>query len=195
MEKTDPELIHMYLEGNEESLKTLISRHIKLVYNFTYRISGSKEEANDITQETFVKIWKNLKKYDPEKKFTTWLLAIARNTSLDWLKKKKAVVFSDIDRTGEAGDGKKTSFEENISDTDPLPDAIFEKIEDGERLRDGLAKLPFHYRDVIVLHTYEGLTFAEIAEMTKKPLNTVKSNYRRGIELLRKVIDAPKQTL
>ena len=184
MEKTDNELIDEYKDGSQEALKTLISRHIKRIYQFTYRMTGSAEDANDITQETFIKAWKHLGRYNPKKKFVSWLLAIARNTALDSLKKKKAVVFSALN--GREEDPEGFSFEDTLADIEPLQDEVFGKKEADKVAEKALAELPLHFRDIIILHVYQELTFQEIAEMVKKPLNTVKSLYRRGLIYLKK---------
>src|ERR1700674_1494616 len=88
MDKTDEELVAYYLRGDEKAaFSDLVERHLKGVYSFALRFVGSKEEAEDIAQETFFKAWKNLKKYQQQtSKFKTWLLHIARNSAIDFLR-------------------------------------------------------------------------------------------------------------
>jgi RNA polymerase sigma-70 factor (ECF subfamily) len=97
MDLDDKQLIKNYLYGDEESLSILIDRHLKPVFNFVYRLCGSKIEAEDITQDTFLKVWKKIKKYNGQNSFKTWLYIIARNTTIDYLRKKKDLKFSDFD--------------------------------------------------------------------------------------------------
>ena len=97
MEKSDKYLVLDYLNGDETALNIIIKRHLKLVYNFAYRLTGNAQNSEDISQETFIKIWKNIKRCDPKQEFKTWLLAIAKNTSIDWLRKRKDFVFSDFE--------------------------------------------------------------------------------------------------
>jgi len=89
IETNDSQLVQKYLSGDEESLKLLIRNYLKPVFSFVYHFVNNPAEAEDIAQDVFVKMWKNLKKFDQQKKFKTWLFAIAKNTALDYLKKKK----------------------------------------------------------------------------------------------------------
>ena len=92
----DKQLIVEYLKGDEKALETLFSRYLKPIYTFVYRLTGNAQDAEDISQEVFVKVWKNLKKYDDTRSFKTWLFTIAKNTAYDLLRKNKEIVFSDI---------------------------------------------------------------------------------------------------
>jgi len=180
---TDNELISKYLEGDETALKSLIERYLKPIYSFVYRLTGNGQDAEDISQEVFVKVWKNLNKFDESKSFKTWLFTIAKNTAYDSLRKKKEIVFSDLeDEDGEGG------VEEEISDSEILPEMALIKSEDVAGLEAAIKKLPFNYRAVIFLKETEELTFDEIGRILNKPLNTVKSHYRRAILRLRKIL-------
>ncbi len=88
---TDEQLVTNYLKGDEESLEILIKRYLRPIYSFTFRFVGDSEIVEDITQEVFVKVWRNLKKFDKNKKFKTWIFTIAKNACLDWQKKKKTL--------------------------------------------------------------------------------------------------------
>src|SRR3989344_2340755 len=91
---TDEKLVQMYLRGGEKALEELVRRYLPLIYSFSRRYSGNTDNASDIVQEVFIKAWKNLKIFDQNKSFKTWIFTIAKNTALDWLKKKNAVPFS-----------------------------------------------------------------------------------------------------
>ena len=88
MPKKEEQLVRDYLKGDENSLEILIGQYLKPIYSFIYRYVGNASEAEDITQEVFVRVWKNLKKFDQNKKFKTWIFGIAKNASIDWLRKK-----------------------------------------------------------------------------------------------------------
>lgn len=90
---TDEQLIKNYLKGDDNSLEILIRRYLKPIYFFVYGYTKDEQKAEDIAQEVFVKIWKNLKKFDKNKNFKTWIFTIAKNTALDYLKKKKSCRF------------------------------------------------------------------------------------------------------
>jgi RNA polymerase sigma-70 factor (ECF subfamily) len=86
----DEKLVEAYLKGDKRALEILIKRYLKAIYNFAYKYVG-KEEAEDVTQEVFLKMWRNLKKFKKEKNFQSWLWTIARNTCFDFLRKKKKI--------------------------------------------------------------------------------------------------------
>ncbi len=179
---TDQELIQNYLGGDGASLETLVLRYFKSIYNFAYRLCGNAQDADDITAETFVKIWKNLKKYKPEQSFKTWIFAIARNTTIDWLRKRKDVVFSDF----ESSEGSNVLID-TMKDSSPLADEIAIATEEKKVLSEKVAKLSPVYQTVLVMRYNEEFTFREIGEILNKPIDTVKSWHRRALIELRKM--------
>src|SRR3989338_146778 len=96
-DRSDQQLIADYLTGDEKSLKILYGRYLKPIYSFVYRYVGGGQDVEDVTQDAFVKVWRNLKKFDQNKSFKTWIFSIAKNTAIDFLKKKKAIPFSEFD--------------------------------------------------------------------------------------------------
>lgn len=188
METKDKKLIEDYLEGNNVAFAELIELNLKLIYRYAFRMTRDIEDSEDITQETFVKLWKNIGKFDLDKNFRTWLLGIAHNTAIDFLRKKKDFVFSDFDN--DAG-----NFSETIADTALLPTEIFAQVEKKKLLDDALGRLSPMSREILILYYESDLTFAEIGTILNKPLNTVKSQHRRALSLLRKIftkMNAPK---
>ena len=91
--KSDAELIEAFLEGSDQGFATLLERHLPMVYRFVYRYLGNADDANDVTQETFIRAWKHIKKFDRGRSFKTWVMTIAKNASLDFIKKKKPLLF------------------------------------------------------------------------------------------------------
>lgn len=170
---SDQILIRKYLQGDEKSLEVLILAYLKPIYSFAYRYVGNGQDAEDITQEVFVKVWRHLKRFDQSKSFKTWVFAIAKNTAIDFLKKKKAIPFSEF---------------ETLVDPTPLPDKIFEQITIKEMLKTTIEKLLPKYRQVLVLRYNDNFTFREISESTGRPLNTIKSQYRRALLELKKLL-------
>lgn len=184
-ERSDEQLIRDYLKGDRQALEFLIQRYLKPIYGFIYRFLGGSPEAEDITQDVFVRLWRNLKKFNQAKSLKVWLFAIAKNAALDWLKKKKHFNFSDF--TDEAGDNV---LEETLVDPAPLPDEIMERADAGQILEKALKQLPLNYQIVLVLHYNEYFTLGEIAAILGEPENTVKSRHRRGLIILRKILIA-----
>lgn len=189
MHRTDEQLAAGAVHGDRAALGILIQRYLTLVYRFAYRIVGNAYDAEDIAQETFVKVWKHLKRFDERKSFKTWMLSIAKNTALDFLKKKKAVPFSSL----VDGEGGHAPIEE-VADSEMLPSELFDRADLVSFFAAVFAKLSPHYRVVLTLHYNEQLSFREIGEVLGEPLHTVKSRHRRAIIALRALCIAPKST-
>lgn len=187
MERNDNQLIADYLNGDEKALPIIINRHLRPIYNFIYRFAGNTQDTQEITQETLLKMWRGLKKYRQNESFKAWLYTIARNATIDWLRKKKNQsknsAFSNFEN--EFGEN---SLEDSIADPAPLPEELIAKTEEKIFLENALNKLPILYREVLLLHYKEYFTFDEIAKILNKPLNTVKSQHRRALIILRKLL-------
>lgn len=184
MGDSDEELIGNYIQGDDQALKALIDRYTQSLYHFVVRFVGVMH-APDIVQEVFIKVWKNLKKFDISKAhFKTWIFTIARNTITDYLRKKKIPVFSEFDGVDEG-----ESFADSVVDGEDLPDEMLMKLEDTELLTTLLDTLSPDARAVLVLYYQEDMTFKEIGEVLGKPLHTVKSKHRRALEQLRKRVE------
>ena len=190
MEKNDKQLVWDYLSGDETALNIIIRRHLKLVYNFAYRLTGRAQDSEDISQETFIKIWKNIKRYDQNQEFKTWLLAIAKNTAIDWLRKRKDFVFSDFETT----EGKN-SILDFLADSAPIPDKVALQAEDKKFIGELLSQLSPSDREIISLRYDDSLTFEKIGRILSQPLNTVKSRHRRAMVFLRKILNRTTRVL
>lgn len=186
---TDQQLIAIYLDGNVNAFEGIINRYSQTLYRFAFRLTCNKDIAHDIVQESFIKVWKNIKKYNFDKSFKTWIFTITQRTTIDHLRKVKSTNFSSLDTDEEA-------FGNNIPDEELLPDQVFEKSENIKLIQDSLLNLSIEIRTILLLHHGEDMTFEEISEITGKPMNTVKSQYRRSLIKLRNIIEksnAPKQ--
>ncbi len=190
MEETDEELVARHVRGDESAFEALTQRYLKTVYSFIYRFVGSETDAEDITQETFFKIWKGLRTYNQKtSKFKTWALHIARNSAIDYLRKRKQVPFSRLTTSNnESGEDGHTMLAETLPDTEPLPDEIFSKMEDARMLGKALEQLSPAHREVLLLHYTNHLSFEEIGKTLDEPANTVKSRHHRALLALREVL-------
>ncbi|KKU52577.1 MAG: RNA polymerase, sigma-24 subunit, ECF subfamily [Parcubacteria group bacterium GW2011_GWA2_47_10] len=178
---TDLELVQYYLNGDEKSLEVLIQQYLKPIHGFVYRYVGNRQDTEEVTQEVFVKVWRNLKKYDQSQNFKTWLFSIAKNTAIDFLKKKKTVPFSAF----ETEDGENPVLA-GIVDANALPDELMQKKDVADVVTRSLATLSPRYRTVLALRYTNQFTFREIAESLREPLDTVKSRHRRALGMLKK---------
>lgn len=168
---TDEQLVKNYREHSDErALEELVGRYVSQIYGYTRRFTGNADTASDITQEVFVKAWKNIKKFDTSKSFKTWIYTIAKRTAIDWMKKKRELPLDP---------------ELQIA----APAHQFDVAHD---LSLALAQLPVGYRSILHSHITEGFTFREIAESLRQPLNTVKSRYRRGLHQLKDLLRTTK---
>ena len=190
MEQSDEVLIELYRAGNDAALTALVERHFASIYSYAYRFVHSASAAEDITQETFIKVWKQLHRFKPGTGLRPWLFRIARNTAIDHLRKKKNIPLSYFE--DQDGFGKLTAGNEAIfaDETDSLEEAMGR--EDKVLLSDALKDLALHYREVLLLRAEQGMTFEEIGLSIGKPLNTVKSLYRRGLMQLHQIISSKR---
>ena len=181
----DKVLIELYLKGDEKSLEILIARYLKLIYNFSYKNVGNQAEAEDITQEVFVKIWKNIRKFDRKKSFRPWIFQIAKNTSIDFLRKKKTIPFSWFEN--EKG---QNPLVDNMASP---PSNLLEIFSDKKVLATLMHSLTEKEQKIINLRHNDGMSFKEIADVSEESVNTVKSRYRRTLDVLRKNADKSRQ--
>ena len=181
LKRNDEQLIKDYLKGDEKSLEILIESYLKPIYSFVYRYIGNLQEAEDITQEVFVRVWKNLKKFDRKRSFKVWIFSIAKNAAIDFLRKKKSIPFSEFeDREG------KNMLLETIADPGPLPSELFLRKDITRILIPAMEALSPQCRMLLFLHHNDHFTFREIAETLGESINTIKSRYRRILAQLKK---------
>lgn len=183
MKEDYTELIERFFQGDERAFALIVERSINFVYRFIYGMTGDSEVAEDLTQETFVRVWKSLTKFDTKKNFHTWTFTIARNVVIDWFRKRKDLQLSSFE--GEEGGNPLI---ESLEDIEMLPDELFEKVQNEKDMKSLLQEIQPLYREVLILRYYEDLTFEEIGEVLGKPLHTVKSQHRRGLKQLRNIL-------
>jgi len=179
----DEQLIADYLRGDEKSLELLIKRYLKSIYSFVYQYASNPQDAQDITQEVFIKIWRSSRRFNQKKSFKTWIFSIAKNTTIDFFRKKKAIPFSVF----ENAEGNNAVID-MLVDTAPIPDKLFEQASITRMLNSAMNKLSLKYRMVLSLHYNDHFTFREIAEILSESINTVKTHHRRGIAILRRFL-------
>jgi RNA polymerase sigma-70 factor (ECF subfamily) len=175
----DKELIQKYFAGDEASFQDLVKRYVKPIYNFVHSSVRDSQQAEDITQDVFIKVWTHLKRFDSAKNFKVWIYTIARNSVFDFLRKKKTVPFSFLEKEDEVYD---------VPDLGPLPDKILALADSGEKLDAALQKIPVNYREVLILYYQNGFNFREIAEILKTSANTIKSRHLRALAMLKKLL-------
>lgn len=179
----DIELIKKAQSGNQQALNFLIQRYLSDVFNFSLRYMQNSFDAEDATQETFVKLWKNLEKFDINRNFKNWILEITKNTCLDMLKKKRIIPFSAF----ETEDGNNV-LTDNLASKDITPLELIERSSLKNTLQRLTKKLSPIYQNILSMYYDQELNFREISEELNEPINTVKSRHRRALLMLRKLI-------
>ncbi|MFA6430235.1 MAG: RNA polymerase sigma factor [Candidatus Paceibacterota bacterium] len=187
MNDKDLDLIKDYLNGDEASFPKLVDIYLKSIFNFSYRIIGSEKDAEDITQEIFLKVWKNLKKFDIEKSFKTWIFSIAKNTCIDYLRKKRDIPMSVFDDE----DGGNF-IQDNLESEESSPEEKIILKENKKIFDEILKELSITQREIIVMKYVNELSLSEVAEIMNMPKDTVKSHHRRALLKMRDILNAPK---
>ena len=169
---TDYELVQKCLNGEKEYFSELITRHKNLVYSVVLRMVNNQDDANDLAQEVFIKVYKNLDKYFPDFKFSTWIVKITTNHVIDYRRKKKY-------ETVPMEEVEYKLIEENTPEQDCL------EKEERQVLNQLLNNLPYIYKVPIILYHQQGLSYQEIAEAINEPLSKVKNRIFRGRKILK----------
>lgn len=179
MESQTSQYIERALLGDDQAFASLVRAYLSPLYSFVFLIARDKDMAEDIVQETWIKAWKHLKRFDQTQSFKTWLYTIAKNTAFDHLKKKKAAPFSlfeDIEGN--------VPFEKDLAEA---PD-VLERLSQAEALQvldQVLDEMSPLYRTLLVLIYREDFDLREAATVLGEPYNTVKSRHQRALQKLR----------
>jgi RNA polymerase sigma-70 factor (ECF subfamily) len=170
---SDQALVHETRGGDIEAYGVVVRRYQTSDFNVCYRMLGERREAEDLTQETFVRAYQRLNTYDPARPFGPWIRRIAANMCLNHLKRNRRIWLPLDD-------------EHDLPDAGPgvdLATAVEEKV-DRSRIRDAIQALPPHYRAVIELRHFQGLSYEETARALSLPLSDVRSHLYRARQLL-----------
>jgi RNA polymerase sigma-70 factor (ECF subfamily) len=181
----DGGLVKAFQVGDRTAFDALVLKHKDKVFNLCYWFLGDRQEAHDSAQDTFIKVYRSLKKFRLESAFSSWLYRIAANTCKNRLKSseyrhKKKIVW--LDNPGEIEGGQ---YSAEIHDQSPSPMIDFEKKERMMLIQRAIASLPTDQRTIVVLRDIEGLSYEEIANITGLNFGTVKSRLSRARQQLR----------
>jgi RNA polymerase sigma-70 factor (ECF subfamily) len=177
-ELADNDVVRAFLGGDQRAFGELVRRYDTRLLNFVYRTIGDRERAQDLVQETFVRVYRHIERFDLSKKFSTWIYTIASNLAKNELRNRSRnplVLFQTIKKNWDA-DHRPLEWE----DTQYKPDDLFRKRHLREKVEEAVKQLPEHHRIVFVLRELEGKTYEEIAEITGCNLGTVKSRLNRA---------------
>ena len=177
-ELSDSDVVQASLDGDLRAFGELVKRYDQRLLNFVYRTIGDRERGQDLVQETFVRVYRHLHRFDQSKKFSTWIYTIASNLAKNELRNRSRnplVLFQTLKKNWDA-DHRPLEWE----DTQYKPDDLFRKRNLRAKVEQAVAHLPEHHRVVFVLREMEGKTYEEIADITGCNLGTVKSRLNRA---------------
>ncbi len=176
-EPTDPDLLERLASGDREALAIIFHRHHATVYRFSRQMLGSKEAAEDVTQDVFVALTKSAGRFNPEvASLSTYLYGIARNLVLQRYKRRRARIEVNID----AAAGEHEAAFATSSD----PAETLARAHATRQLRLAILRLPVHYREVVVLCELNGLSYEDAATIAGCPVGTVRSRLSRARQIL-----------
>ena len=183
MDTTDAELVRKCRGGDHEAWEIIVRRRHSRIYNLAYRFTGRFDEAEDLTQEVFLKVYRTLHSYRPESgALETWIIRVARNHFIDHYRKYK----TERSQTGALEDHHDAVVSHTVRVE--TPGQALDRKETVDRVHRLLAQLPEDQREAVVLRDLEEFTYEEIADLLEVPIGTVKSRINRGrIEMARLV--------
>jgi len=181
---TDEQIVARVLKGHGAEFESLVRRHQGAIYNFLLRMVHDPDEALDLSQEVFMKVFCSLERFDPRFRFTTWMYRIASNAAIDLIRKRRSGTTFSLD----APVGDESGGPREVAASGPQPDELLEALETKDQLEDALSRLPAEYRQVLLLRHQGERRYDEIARITGLPLGTVKNRIFRAREVLRKAV-------
>ena len=173
------QIIERVLKGDREAFAALVDAYKGAIFNLAFRMTDSYQDADDLSQETFTRAYRNLRQFDPQKRFFTWLYTIGLNLIRNHLKKHG--------REMTRNTAAQSSFEAGI-DQGAQTERDMMQAQEIRRLEIGLQKLPADLREAVVLRFYQDLSFEEIETISDASLSAVKMRVYRGLEQLKQLM-------
>ena len=181
--KPDAQLVQACLRGDGPAWEELVQRHARRVYSLCYRFTSNRTDAEDLSQEVFLRIYKTLPSYRPAfGAFPTWLTSVTRNLLVDHYRRTRR------DRLTDSIDDAMPQLEERHSPA-RMPDKLAQASELSAQLQRGLARLSPELREAVILRDLQGLDYGEIRTVLQIPEGTVKSRINRGRIELARILD------
>jgi len=187
--KNDFKLVSRAREGDQKAYADLMHRYKDSIYFMALKMVNNKEDAMDLTVETFAKAFEKLDKYQPEFAFSTWLFRVGTNNCIDFIRKKKLNTTSINGMVDDDGDERPLQIKADTLN----PEEASMKKEQSQTLKVLIESLPPRYRNLIVLRYFDELSYEEIAEQLDLPLGTVKAQLFRARYLLGNIVNVSKR--
>jgi RNA polymerase sigma-70 factor, ECF subfamily len=180
----DDILITHALAGDSEAFGQLVKKHHELLFNLSFRMLGSREEAEDVIQQVFIEAYRHLKDFHREAQFSTWLYSITLNRTRNCLRSRKSRSLVSIDPNW-TDDEQRSEIQ--LMDYSPTPEKILEKKSDLEWLHKNVKSLSADYQAIVSLHYFQNLPLQEVSARLKRPVATVKVYLHRARKELLKL--------
>lgn len=171
----DAALVARCLRGDDMAAAALVDSYKRGVFTFVRRMVGSWEDAEDVTQEAFVKAFAALDRYDSRRRFSSWMLKIAYNCAIDHLRRRKPGVYS-LDAPPPDAEGAEPQY----ADVAANPDELAMRREMAEHVIEGINQLPEAYRAAVTLRYVQQVSYNEMVDILDLPLGTIKTHIHRG---------------
>ncbi len=188
---SEQECIKACQKGDMNAFSALVETYENKILNHCYRMLGNVTDAEDATQEVFVKVFRFIKSYSEQSTFSTWIYKIASNVCLDLLRKNKRYTKDTVSLHQQNSEGEE--FLLSVQDEGPSPYDETRKKEAKRKLGEALGKLSDDQRQVVILRDVEGFSYEEIAQITKSAPGTVKSRLNRARQNLQEILKEDKE--
>lgn len=187
-------LIKKAQKGDVSAFEQIITRYRSVVYSVSYRYAENQDDASDMAQEIFLKMFRTINSFQFKSRLSTWIYRVATNTCLDLLKKRRNS-FSESAYSYDVGyedsDGNQNFAE--VEDTRFMPDKKAEEAETKDVINRAIGRLPDDYRTAVILRDIRGLSYEEIADITDCSVGTVKSRISRARKNLREILSEDRE--
>ena len=183
----DRDLVLCAQRGDIEAFGELVRRYQSAVFNVAYRMVGNRSDAEDAAQETFLKAFRAIERFDVERPLAPWLKRITTNHCLNWLQSARAKTTSVV--TDMHYPGQEAETMDRYAQSKPLPEQTIIRQETADRVRDAILELPPRYRAVIELRHFQNLSYDEMAETLNRSLSNVKSDLYRARKRLAEILN------
>ncbi len=189
LDPTDEALVRSILSGDRDRFEVLVERYQTRLVNYLYRMVRNLEEAHDLTQEVFIRVYQALDRYDSQYRFSTWLFRVAQNAAIDVIRKRRIQL---VPLTRRADEGSESTVDLELPDGQPSALDTLQGRELDASIRSAIDALPWEYRELILLRHYGELAYEEIAEVKAMPLGTVKNKLFRARQMLKQQLLGPR---
>jgi RNA polymerase sigma-70 factor, ECF subfamily len=187
-------LVRRCLAGDAAAWEEIVRLHNRRIYNLCYRFTNSPDDAQDLTQEVFIRVYRTLRSYDVERgAFTTWLTTLTRNLLVDHFRRSRQERITDSMDAGIRDEDDSPSLGSQIPDRAPAPDDRLASKETQQMVRAALARLSPDLREAVILRDLQDMDYKEIAQVLRVPEGTVKSRINRGRTELARLLSRNKR--